>query len=84
MEHSNGRTIEEVGGGGIGSLEGWKGREGCNGGTIEVVGGGGVYIVEFLVNELGVKGLVLPFPPNAASLDHSNGGTIEVVGKSGR
>ena len=35
------------------------------------------------MNELGVKGLVLPFPLNSASLEHSNGGTIEVVGGGG-
>ena len=31
-----------------------------------------------------MKGLVLPFPLNSASLEHSNGGTIEVVGGGGR
>ena len=59
-------------------------RRDCNCGTIEVVGGDERYNLVFLVNELGVKGLVLPFPPNSASLEHSNGGTIEVVGGGGR
>ena len=30
-----------------------------------------------------MKGLVLPFPPNSASLEHINGGTIKVVGGGG-
>ena len=46
-----------------------KGRErrDWNYGTIEVVGGDERYNLVFLVNELGVKGLVLPFPPNSAT-----------------
>ena len=30
-----------------------------------------------------MKGLMVPFPPNAASLENSNGVTIEVVGGGG-
>ena len=39
------------------------GKGGCIGGTIEVVWGGGVYILDCLVNELGLNGLLLPFLP---------------------
>jgi len=35
------------------------------------------------VNKLGVEGLILPFPPNSASLEQGNGGAIEVVGGGG-
>ena len=77
LEHSNDGTIEAVEGGGrVSSLLRRVGRGGCNSRIIEVVGGCGIYVVVFLVNELGVKGFVLPFPLNSASLEHSNGGTI--------
>ena len=69
----NGGTIEVVEGGGFEWFRGGGDAKCCWGFRLDVV-------VVVLMNELGVKGLVLPSLINLASLEHSNGGTIEMVG----